>query len=69
MPVPEMARLLSEGVRRLHEAALVLVGTCPDLGTIKRSPPKQIARIWSRKLGAAQTIAVIEQGRRTVLSG
>lgn len=60
---------LSEGVRRLVEAGVhVLVGTCPDLGTIKPiGPPlKQVARAWSRRLAAAQTIAVLEAGGRTV---
>ena len=48
-----------------------LVGTCPDLGTIKPiAPPlKQVARAWSRRLAAAQTIAVVEQGGRTVSLG
>ena len=65
-------RHLSEAVRRLHEAGVaVLVGTCPDLGTIKPiAPPlKQVARVWSRRLAAAQTIAVLEQGGRTVSLG
>ena len=63
---------LAEGVRRLHEAGVrVVVGTCPDLGTIKPiAPPlKQVARAWSRRLAAAQTIAVIEEGGRTVSLG
>lgn len=65
-------RALSEGVRRLTEAGVeVVVGTCPDLGTIKPiAPPlKQVARHWSRRLAAAQTIAVLEQGGRTVSLG
>ena len=65
-------RHLSDGVRRLREAGVeVLVGTCPDLGTIKPiAPPlKQVARAWSRRLAAAQTIAVVEQGGRTVSLG
>lgn len=60
---------LAEGVRRLREAGCtVVVGTCPDLGTIKPiAPPlKQVARSWSRRLAAAQTIAVVEEGGRTV---
>ncbi len=63
---------LSEGVTRLLEAGVqVLVGTCPDLGTIKPiAPPlKQVARAWSRRLAAAQTIAVLEAGGRTVSLG
>jgi len=65
-------RHLSDGVRRLIAAgAKVVVGTCPDLGTVQPiAPPlKQIARAWSRRLAAAQTIAVIEQGGRTVSLG
>ena len=65
-------RNLVEAVRRLHEAGTaVLVGTCPDLGTIRPIPPplKQVARLWSRRLAAAQTIAVVEQGGRTVSLG
>ena len=65
-------RHLSEGVRRLRDAGVqVVVGTCPDLGTIKPiAPPlKQVARAWSRRLAAAQTIAVVENGGRTVSLG
>jgi lysophospholipase L1-like esterase len=60
---------LAEGVRRLRERGVaVVVGTCPDLGTVKPiAPPlKQVARSWSRRLAAAQTIAVVEAGGRTV---
>ena len=63
---------LSEAVRRLREAGThVLVGTCPDLGTIRPiAPPlRQVARIWSRRLAAAQAIAVVEAGGRTVSLG
>ncbi|MCD4536357.1 SGNH/GDSL hydrolase family protein [Nocardioides sp. cx-169] len=65
----ESVRHLSEGVRRLVDAGVeVIVGTCPDLGTVKPiAPPlKQVARAWSRRLAAAQTIAVINEGGRTV---
>lgn len=62
-------RFLSEAVRTLLEAGVaVVVGTCPDLGTIAPLPYplRQVARIWSRRLAAAQTIAVVEAGGRTV---
>jgi lysophospholipase L1-like esterase len=68
----QSVRHLSEGVRRLREAGVeVVVGTCPDLGTVKPiAPPlKQVARAWSRRLAAAQTIAVIREGGRTVSLG
>ena len=68
----ESVRLLEQGVRRLREAGVeVVVGTCPDLGTIEPiAPPlRQVARAWSRRLAAAQTIAVVEAGGRTVSLG
>lgn len=68
----QSVRFLSEGVRRLiASGAKVVVGTCPDLGTIQPiAPPlRQVARAWSRRLAAAQTIAVIEEGGRTVSLG
>lgn len=68
----ESVRHLSEAVRRLKGAGIkVVVGTCPDLGTIRPiAPPlKQVARIWSRRLAAAQTIAVVEAGGRSVSLG
>jgi lysophospholipase L1-like esterase len=62
-------RYLAEAVRTLREADVaVVVGTCPDLGTVSPLPPplRQVARVWSRRLAAAQTIAVVEAGGRTV---
>ncbi len=63
---------LADAVRRLREAGVaVVVGTCPDLGTVKPipAPLKQVARTWSRRMAAAQTIAVLEGGGRTVSLG
>lgn len=68
----ESVRLLEEGVRRLRTAGVeVVVGTCPDLGTVEPiAPPlRQVARSWSRRLAAGQTIAVVEAGGRTVSLG
>jgi len=65
-------RHLAEGVSRLVEAGVqVVVGTCPDIGTIKpiRQPLRLVARRLSRQLAAAQTIAVVEAGGRTVSFG
>lgn len=65
-------RFLSEAVRRLREAGVeVVVGTCPDLGTVTPIVPplRQVARRWSRRLAAAQAIAVVEAGGRTVSLG
>ncbi len=68
----ESVRLLEQGVRRLRESGVeVVVGTCPDLGTVEPiAPPlRQVARAWSRRLAAGQTIAVVEAGGRTVSLG
>lgn len=65
-------RLLSEAVGRLREVGCeVVVGTCPDLGTLEpiAQPLRWLARRWSRRLAAAQTIAVVEAGGRTVSLG
>ncbi|MGY1694419.1 MULTISPECIES: SGNH/GDSL hydrolase family protein [unclassified Geodermatophilus] len=68
----DSVRHLAQSVRRLREAgAEVVVGTCPDLGTIRpiAQPLRLLARRWSRQLAAAQTIAVVEAGGRTVSLG
>ena len=68
----DSVRMLGETVRRLRAAgAEVVVGTCPDLGTIEpvRPPLRTIARRASRQLAAAQTIAVVEAGGRSVSLG
>ncbi len=65
-------RHLGEAVRKLRESEVaVVVGTCPDLGTVQPIPPplKQVARSWSRRLAAAQAIATVEAGGRSVSLG
>jgi lysophospholipase L1-like esterase len=60
---------LTDAILALRAAGSeVVVGTCPDLGTVRPiSPPlRQVARQWSRRLAAAQAIAVIEAGARAV---
>jgi len=49
----------------------VVLGTCPDLGTLRPlAPPlRQVARRWSRRLAAAQTIACVESGGHSVSLG
>ena len=69
----------STSVRNLHDAVeslrgartQVVVGTCPDLGTIRPiAPPlRQVARVWSRRLAAAQTVSVVEANGRSVSLG
>ncbi|MFI9239453.1 SGNH/GDSL hydrolase family protein [Streptomyces cinnamoneus] len=72
VPYARSVRLLSEAVRRLRDAGCeVVVGTCPDLGTIEPvyQPLRWLARRLSRQLAAAQTIGVLEAGGRTVSLG
>jgi lysophospholipase L1-like esterase len=62
-------RLLGDAVRRLRDAGVeVVMGTCPDLGTLEPvAPPlKQVARAWSRRLAAAQAATTLEYGGRAV---
>jgi lysophospholipase L1-like esterase len=65
-------RHLEDAVRRLMASGCeVVVGTCPDLGTIRpiAQPLRLLARKWSREMAEAQTIAVVEAGGRTVSLG
>lgn len=70
--VAESVRFLGDAVRRLRATGTeVVVGTCPDLGTIRpvAQPLRRLARRWSRQLAAAQTIEVVSAGGRTVSLG
>jgi lysophospholipase L1-like esterase len=72
MPPALSVRLLASAVSRLRDAGCeVVVGTCPDLGTIEPvyQPLRWVARRLSRQLAAAQTIAVVGLGGRTVSLG
>jgi hypothetical protein len=69
VPVRSSIRLLGAAIRRLREAHVeVVLATCPDLGSIEPlAPPlKQIARVWSRRLAAAQAQTALECGGRSV---
>ncbi|MFI6152096.1 SGNH/GDSL hydrolase family protein [Kitasatospora sp. NPDC051170] len=71
-PAQLAVRHLGEAVAALRaNGCQVVVGTCPDLGTIKpvHPPLRWVARRLSRQLAAAQTIAVVEAGGRTVSLG
>ncbi|MEW1863931.1 SGNH/GDSL hydrolase family protein [Streptomyces sp. NPDC088194] len=72
MPLSTSVRLLSDAVRRLRDTgSQVVVGTCPDLGSVEPvyQPLRWLARRASRQLAAAQTIAVVDLGGRTVSLG
>lgn len=63
------ARHLGDAVRRLRAVGCkVVVGTCPDIGAIRpiKPPLRWLARMWSRQLAEAQTVAVVEAGGSTV---
>jgi lysophospholipase L1-like esterase len=63
---------LASTVRQLRAVGTrVVVGTCPDLGTIRpiAQPLRWLARRWSRQMAAAQTIAAVEAGAATVSLG
>ena len=65
-------RYLADAVRRLRLIdTQVVVGTCPDLGSVQpiQPPLRWLARKWSRQLATAQTIAVVEAGGWTVSLG
>jgi hypothetical protein len=69
---PTAVRHLDHVVRRLRDRGTeVVVGTCPDLGTVEPVPQplRWIARRSSRQLAAAQTIVVVEAGGRSVSLG
>jgi lysophospholipase L1-like esterase len=63
------ARLLGDVVRRLVDSGCeVVVGTTPDLGSIRpiMQPLRAVARRWSRNLARKQTIATVNAGGRAV---
>jgi lysophospholipase L1-like esterase len=68
----ESVRFLSDALVQLRSAGVeVVVGTCPDLGTIRpiAQPLRWLARRLSRNLAAAQVIAVVAGDARAVSLG
>ncbi|MDQ1739876.1 MAG: hypothetical protein QOE53_1528 [Pseudonocardiales bacterium] len=68
----ESVRHLNDALTTLAEQNLpVVVGTCPDLGTIRpiSQPLRWLARRMSRTLAAAQAVAVVAAGARAVSLG
>lgn len=65
-------RQLGDVVRQLtSDGCEVVVGTCPDLGTVQPilQPLREVARHWSRRLAKQQTIATVRAGGRAVSLG
>ncbi|HEV2640240.1 MAG TPA: SGNH/GDSL hydrolase family protein [Actinocrinis sp.] len=70
--IPQAAAELGQAVARLRQAGCqVIVGTCPDLGTIRpiQPPLRWLARRWSRELAQRQATAVYAAGGRSVPIG
>ncbi|HEY2167890.1 MAG TPA: SGNH/GDSL hydrolase family protein [Jatrophihabitantaceae bacterium] len=66
--VPHLARAVTQF---RAAGAEVVVSTCPDLGAVRplQQPLRRYARLLSRQMAKAQTIAVVEAGGRTVSLG
>ena len=72
VPVTTSVRQLAGAVGTLRAAGVeVVVGTCPDLGTIRpiAQPLRQLVRVWSRRLAAGQTVVTVREGGRSVSLG
>jgi lysophospholipase L1-like esterase len=66
------ARNLAAVVTQLTaDGCEVVVGTCPDLGTVRPilQPLREVARHWSRRLARQQMISVVRAGGRAVSLG
>jgi lysophospholipase L1-like esterase len=66
------AHQLGRAIATLRAAgAEVVVGTCPDLGSVKplMQPLRRIARVKSRQMAQAQAVVAVEQGARAVSLG
>jgi lysophospholipase L1-like esterase len=69
VPPGRSVALLTSAIDRLRANGVeVVVATCPDLGTIRPIPHplRWVARRWSRSLAAAQTVAAVSAGARSV---
>ncbi|HEX5017861.1 MAG TPA: SGNH/GDSL hydrolase family protein [Actinomycetes bacterium] len=69
VPPGRSVAMLTAAINRLRAHDInVVVGTCPDLGTVRPIPHplRWVARRWSRSLAAAQMVATVESGARAV---
>lgn len=72
VPTSTSLRCLREAIVRLRDADVaVVLGTCPDLGTVRpiKQPLRGVARLASRRLARLQTVAAVEAGATTVSLG
>ena len=71
-PPPVAARSLARAIATLQASGTkVVVGTCPDLGTVAPllQPLRTLARVRSRQMAEAQTVAVVDQGAIAISLG
>ena len=69
VPPGRSVALLAAAIERLQaDGVAVVVGTCPDLGTVRPIPHplRWVARRWSRSISAAQMVAAVQAGARAV---
>jgi lysophospholipase L1-like esterase len=72
VPPADATRSLRRAIATLQEmGARVVVGTCPDLGSVAPllQPLRKIARIRSRQMAQAQAVVAVEQGAVAVSLG
>ena len=72
VPIASATRDLRRAVQALRDAgAVVVVGTTPDLGSVKplMQPLRSVAAQVSRRLAAGQTVATVEAGGSAVSLG
>ena len=69
IPSADAAQHLENAINRLHDAGIaVVVGTCPDLGSLRPVPQplRSVLSLMSRRMAAAQTRVVIRSGATPV---
>jgi lysophospholipase L1-like esterase len=72
VPAAEATRALGRAIATLRAAGVeVIVGTCPDLGSVKPllQPLRSIARWRSRQMAQAQAVVSVEHGAAAVSLG
>jgi lysophospholipase L1-like esterase len=68
----DASRALGRAVKTLRDADVeVVVGTCPDLGSVKplMQPLRALARVRSRAMAQAQAVVAVEHGATAVSLG
>ena len=72
VPTSTATRALGRAISTLQAAdAKVVVGTCPDLGSVRplMQPLRKVARIRSRQMAQAQLVVAVEHGAVAVSLG